>query len=89
MTPRELALMADGYRWRERRDWEHRAVTIAYLLSPYPKKGGDALTPQDILDALFPGADETRFEQVAGLADAGDAIDAMVKRQQERTARGP
>lgn len=30
--------MAEGYRWREEREWERAAWMVAYLLAPHVKK---------------------------------------------------
>lgn len=80
MTPRELALCAEGYRWRERRQLEGRAWMIAYLLKPWGFKG----EPKDLLPPE-PG-DASQFEQLAGITDPGESFDAMVKKQAERKA---
>lgn len=64
MTPRELALCADGYRWRDARDWEKRAVEIAFLLQPWSDK---PIHPQQILDAIHGKTDEAAFERLAGM----------------------
>jgi hypothetical protein len=83
MTPRELALCADGYRWRDERAWEKHAVLIAYLL----RQWGSKLEPADILKSIHGHSDAATFEQLAGMADPGESFDIMVKRQQDVRAK--
>jgi len=85
MTPRELARSAEGYRWRDERDWEKRAVEIAFALQPWSSK---SISPQQILDAIHGKSDDTDFEHMAGLDDPGAVLDAMLAKQAERKKGG-
>ena len=37
-TPREIADMVRGARWRERREWERVAWLASYVIAPYSKQ---------------------------------------------------
>lgn len=65
MTPRELALAAEGYRWRDEREWESWAYRTTVLLQPWGFKG----KPKDLL----PNAqhNDAAFEQLAGMTAPG------------------
>jgi hypothetical protein len=38
MTPREIADMARGAKWRDRREWERAAWVVAHVMSPHTGK---------------------------------------------------
>lgn len=59
MTPRELALCAEGYRWRDEREWESWAYQAAVLLMPWGFKG----KPKDLLPNRGPQS-EAAFENL-------------------------
>lgn len=59
MTPRELALCAEGYRWRDEREWESWAYRTAILLQPWGFKG----QPKDLLPKP-PSTTDTAFERL-------------------------
>jgi len=84
MTPRELALQLDGYRWRDQRAWERTAWAVAYLLQPWAKEG-HTIQPKDLLTSA-----ETK--EVDALLDPGAAsaaaIDEFAKAQAERKKAG-
>lgn len=77
MTPRDLAMLSEGFQWRERRAWEARAWIVAYLLQPW--SGGKTIQPADLLKP----ASESEFEQVAGISDPSAAFDTFVQAQAE------
>lgn len=87
MTPRELVLCAEGYRWRDDRVWEKTATLIAFLLQPWAGEG-KTITPQQILDAINGKADEAEFEKLAGVTNPDAVIDAMLARQAENRKKG-
>jgi len=74
--------LVEGAKWRAERAEESQATLIAFLLQPWSDK---PLTPKVILDAMH-GTTATDFEQLAGFTDPGEAIEAMVKKQQARRA---
>lgn len=63
MTPRELALCAEGYRWRDEREWESWAYRTAVLLQPWGFEG----RPKDLLPTSA-SQSEAAFEQLAGIS---------------------
>jgi len=59
-------------------------VTIAFLLQPWSEK---VISPQEVWDAMRGKVDEQAVDRLLGPIDPGEAIDVMVKRQQERRAK--
>lgn len=73
--------MCEGYRWRERREYEARAWELTHLLRAWGSFKGQ---PKDLLPPE-PGS-EAEFDKLAGVTDPGESFDAMVQRQAERKA---
>lgn len=63
MTPRELALCAEGYRWRDKREWDSWAYRTTILLQPWGFKG----QPKELLPPP-PGDSIAQFEKLAGFS---------------------
>lgn len=63
MTPRELALCADGYQWRTTREREERAYWTALMLKPWGFTG----EPKDLMPVPAQ-QNEAAFERLAGMS---------------------
>lgn len=50
-TPRELAELADGYSWRDRRNWEHTAYLASVIMNFAGKQSRRRIKPEELLRA--------------------------------------
>ncbi len=82
--------LIEGWKAREEHRNERLAVHAAWLLSPYPKEGGDRVTPAELLGRPSADTAAQQAEDLATFIGAPSSVayeDVMAHQQRIREGR--